>query len=127
MKTTDTIYTQHQENSEWMQKLFFYKDEIAIMKERIAEVAKKNSDKDTLAQVEHFQNQLIIQGNNIDMIKHDLGQNEKNLVKNVAANEVAADHRKVADHTSEREQVLSFEKHFNELRQELNKFLSKWM
>jgi hypothetical protein len=127
MKTTDTIYNQHQENSEWMQKLFFYKDEIAIMKERIAEVAKKNSDKDVLVQIEHFQNQLIIQGNNIDTIKHNVSQNESKLVKNVTENEIAADHRKVGDHSSERDQVLSFEKHFNELRQELNKFLSKWM
>ena len=44
---------------ELMEKLFFYKDEIAIMQERIAEVADKNSSKEVLEQIEHFQNQLI--------------------------------------------------------------------
>ena len=116
MKTTDTIFNQHSENVTFMQKLFFYKDEIAVMKTRIAEVASKNSSKDVLAQIEHFQNQLIVQANNIDMIKHDVAQNEKRLEANINKNETASDHRKVDDHFFEREQVEGFEKHFNELR-----------
>lgn len=128
MKTQDnTIYNQHQENSEWMNKLFFYKDEIAIMQKRIEEVAKANTTKEVSAQIEHFQNQLIIQANNIDMIKHDVKQNEAVLEKNINANPVAVDHRKTADHTKERDAVESFEKNFNELRKELNTFLSKWL
>ncbi len=127
MKTTDTIYNQHSENTGLMQKLFFYKDEIAIMQKRIAEVADKNSAKEVLAQIEHFQNQLIVQNNNIDMIKHDVEQNEKGLVDTINKNEVAVDHRKVKDHTFEREEVNTFEKNFNKLRQELGKFLSKWI
>ena len=127
MKTTDTIFNQHSENVTFMQKLFFYKDEIAVMKTRIAEVASKNSSKDVLAQIEHFQNQLIVQANNIDMIKHDVAQNEKRLEANINKNETASDHRKVDDHFFEREQVEGFEKHFNELRAELKAFLAKWM
>ena len=127
MKTTDTIFNQHAENATFTEKLFFYKDEIAIMKTRIAEVASKNSSKDVLAQIEHFQNQLIVQNDNIDRIKHDVAQCEKDLQANVNKNETATDHRKVAAHTSEREQVEGFEKHFNELRAELKTFLAKWM
>jgi len=127
MKTTDTIFNQHNENVTFMQKLFFYKDEIAIMKNRIGEVAAKNSSKDVLAQIEHFQNQLIVQADNIDRIKHEIGLNEKALEANINKNETASDHRKVADHAFEREQVEGFEKHFNELRAELKAFLAKWM
>lgn len=127
MKTTDKIYNQHSENTELMEKLFFYKDEIRIMQEKIAEVAAKNSSKDVLAQIEHFQNQLIVQRNNIDMIKHDVSKNERTLIDNLKMNEVAADKRKVSDHQFEREEVLVFEKAFNELRKELYKFVAKWI
>jgi predicted nucleic acid-binding Zn-ribbon protein len=127
MKTTDTIFNQHAENATFMEKLFFYKDEIAIMKTRIAEVASKNSSKDVLAQIEHFQNQLIVQNDNIDRIKHEVVQCEKTLEANINKNETAADHRKVADHALERKLVESFEKHFNGLRAELKTFLATWM
>jgi hypothetical protein len=67
METKAKIYDQHAENTEWTSKLNFYKDDIKIMTGRLEEVASKNSSKEVLAQVEHFQNQLIIQRNNIDL------------------------------------------------------------
>ncbi|MGZ3905109.1 MAG: hypothetical protein ACXVC6_15510 [Bacteroidia bacterium] len=127
MKTTEKIYDQHAENSEMMQKLFFYKDEIGIMQKRIEEVAGKNSSNEVLAKIEHFQNQLIVQRNNIDILKHKVSKNEQALVDNLKANPVAADHREVQVHAIERDEVLAFEKVFNELRNELNKFLFEWL
>ena len=35
MKTQESIYTQHEENSEWISKLKFYTDEISIIKNRL--------------------------------------------------------------------------------------------
>lgn len=127
MKTTEKIYDQHAENGEMMQKLFFYKDEIGIMQKRIEEVAGKNSSNEVLAKVEHFQNQLIVQRNNIDVLKHKIAKSEQTLVDNIKANPVAADHREVPAHTAERQEVQAFEKVFNELRNELNKFLFEWL
>ena len=119
------IYSQHLENNEWFNKLAFYQDEIKMMNNRIAEIAAKNTSKDTLARVEHFQNQLIIQKNNVDEIKHLVTINEDSLRKEVNNNATAVDHRSVNDHSKERELVTGFEKNFNELRHELNSFLSK--
>ena len=68
MKTGEKIYTQHADHTEWLSKMKFYTDEISILKNRLGEIASKNSDKEVLAQVEHFQNQLIIQRNNIDEV-----------------------------------------------------------
>jgi len=128
MKTKEnTIYNEHTENMDWLSRLFFYKDEIAIMQRRLEEIVQANNSKEVLAQVEHFQNQLIIQKNNIDMIKHDVKQNESSLVKNITNNPVAVDHRKVVSHEKEKEEIETFEKHFNELRKELQEFLSKWL
>ena len=127
MEAQGTIYTQHEENKEWTSKLSFYKDEIKILTGRLEELASKNTSSDVLVGVEHFQNQLIIQRNNIDEILHLVKLNEKVLIAEIIANPVAVDHRKLEYHLKEKDMVESFEKNFNELRTEFNEFASKWM
>jgi hypothetical protein len=127
MKSEESIYKQHSENNEWASKLNFYKDEINILKDRLAEIASKNSSKEVLAEVEHFQNQFIIQRNNIDEISHTIKMNEESLQKEIKSNPVAVDHRKVEYHINEKNAVEAFEKNFNELRTEFKAFLSKHM
>ena len=124
---TEKIYTQHEENKEWMNSLLFYRDEIKIMKGRIAEIASKNSSKDILAQVEHFQNQLIIQNNQIDVLKHEINLDNDAINNEIKKNHTAVDHRNIEDHSVLRDGISSFEKTFGTLKAELNVFLSKWM
>ena len=125
MKTT--IYSQHQEHTVWLNKLSFYADDIAIMQSRIDEIAKKNNAKEVLMQIEHFQNQLLIQRKTISDIKHHIEKDEKILQANIAKNQTAVDHRIVEDHADEREDVKIFENNFNTLRKELNHFAAQWM
>lgn len=127
MSTKETIYSQHAENVEWTSKLNFYNDEISIMKGRLEEITSKNNDKEVMAKVEHFQNQFIIQKNNIDEIKHAVKMNEESLQKEVNANPTAVDHRKSEYHAKEKDLVDSFEKNFNEIRNEFKTFAAKWM
>ena len=121
------IIDQHLENQEWLKRLDFYKEEITILKERLDEVTKKNNASDFLKYVEHFQNQFIVQRNNIDELAHSIKKNEQGLVKEVNSNPVAVDHRKVENHLAEEVFIGYFEKNFAELRGEYNRFLSKWM
>ena len=122
MKTK--IYDQHAEHGEWMNKLLFYGVEMKIMQKRLDDVCTKQPDHEVLKYLEHFQNQLIIQNANItDLTKHIKGE-EKLLEKNIRENAVASDHRSTEDHVEERDMVEQFEKNFNDLRQEFNKFLS---
>jgi hypothetical protein len=127
METKENIYTQHAENTEWTNKLNFYKDEIKIMTGRLEEVAAKNSSKEVMAEVEHFQNQLIIQRNNIDEALHAVKMNEEKLQAEVKSNPVAVDHRKMEYHAQEKDMVESFEKNFNDIRGEFNAFVGKWL
>jgi hypothetical protein len=127
METKANIYPQHGENTEWTNKLNFYKDDIRIMTGRLEEVAAKNSSKEVLAEVEHFQNQLIIQRNNIDEALHAVKINEEELQAEINRNPIAVDHRKVEYHTKEKELVEAFEKNFNDLRGEFNEFIAKWL
>ena len=124
---TKGIYQLHEDHKQWLNNLVFYKDELKIMQNRIAEIAQKNTSKEVLANVEHFQNQFIVQKELIDTISHELKLHEESLEKEVKKNAVAIDHKKFPVHLNELENIQSFEKIFNELRKELNSFLSKHM
>jgi hypothetical protein len=119
------IFEMHQEHAEWLNKLSFYKDELSIMKNRLAEIAQKNTSGDVLAQVEHFQNQFIVQAEQLDIVKHNINEHEEYLQQRLNENQVAADRQSSSDSPQIRESVESFERIFNGLRQEFNQFLSK--
>ncbi len=121
------MYELHAEHKEWLNKLAFYKDEIKMMRNRLAEVAKKNTDKEVQAYVEHFENQLTVQAEQHDIIRHDVKQYENFLEEEIKKNPTAADHRKLDDQVKMRDTVETFEKIFNDLRHELIGFLAKWM
>lgn len=127
METKKTIYELHEEHKIWLNKLAFYKDDLSIMQNRISEIAKKNTSKEVLSFVEHFQNQLIIQEEQIDILAHNIAKHESSLENAVDKKPVAIDHVKFEDHKIQRENMETFEKIFNDLRKELIGFLSKWM
>jgi hypothetical protein len=127
MDRPKNIYQLHEEHKTWLNKLLFYKDELTIMQRRIAEIAQKNTSHEILAMVERFQNQLIIQKEQIDILNHDIKGHESQLEAAVKHNPTAIDHQKFEDHPELRDRVEVFEKMFNELRGELIRFLSKWM
>ena len=126
MKTV-LLTEQHVANSEWLNSLAFYKDELKIMQNRIAEIAERNTKPEVLKQVEHFQNMLIIQKNQIDRLRHDIDKQEEELARMALKNPVASDHRRVEFHPEQKQKIELFEKIFNELRHELIHWLSKVM
>ena len=126
MKTV-LLTEQHVAYREWLNRLAFYKDELKIMQNRIAEIAERNTKTDVLAQVEHFQNMLIIQKNQIDRLRHDIDKQEEELASLALKNPVASDHRRVEFHPEQKQKIELFEKIFNELRHELIHWLTKVM
>lgn len=124
---TKKVYALHEEHKEWLSKISFYRDEVKVMEARVSEIASKNTSKEVLSQVEHFQNQLIIQRNNMDELVHSINEHENYLIQKAKENSVALDHKSVNDHPKMRDSFESFEKIINELRKELNSFLSKTM
>ena len=127
MTTKANIFDQHSENQDWLKSLEFYKEEITILKKRLEEVTVKNNAPEFLKDVEHYQNQFIVQRNNIDELAHSIKMNEKEIVKEVNTNPIAVEHRKVESHEPEADFLGYFEKNFATLRTDYNKFLSKWM
>jgi chromosome segregation ATPase len=121
------IYDLNLECREWQNKLAFYEDDIKIMQGRIEEVNSKNTSTEVRAMIEHFQNQLILQKEQIDIVKKKVKQQINSMEASVEKNPVAADHRSVEDATQLRDEVNTFEKIFNDLRKELISFMAKWM
>lgn len=127
MKTTEKIYTQHEENKEWANNLLFYKDEIKILTGRLEEIVSKNNTKEVLMLIEHFQNQLLIQRGQIDILNHAINVQNDLIAKEIKQNEIAVDRRSIDDHSVLRENIKGFETNFKSLRIELKDFFSKWM
>jgi len=126
MITADSIETHH-EYKTWLNKLEFFKDELKIFKNRLSEVTKQNTNHDVLAMVEHFQNQIIIQRNEIDTLRHNIKQYENSLEAKVKENIVAANHNADPEFDQHKESITTFEYLFNELRDDCVKFFSKVM
>ncbi|MFV8324803.1 hypothetical protein [Flavobacterium sp. ZS1P14] len=127
METKKTIYQLHEEHKTWLNKLSFYKDELKIMDSRILEVAKKNTSKEVRSLADHFNNQLIIQKEQIDILTHDIKSHELYLEAAALDNPNGIDKEKFSDHKKHRESIAIFEKLFKDLREDLIDFLSKWM
>lgn len=127
MNTNKPIYALHADHTEWLNKLSFYQDELTVMQSRIEEVSAKNSSPDVTSFIESFQNQLIIQKEQVDILKHEINQEEATLENAVKNNPVAVDHRKMPDQEKLREQMESFEKIFADLRKTLAEFIAKWL
>ncbi len=127
MNTNKPIYQLHEEHKEWLNKLSFYEDEIALMQKHLAEVNFKNSAHNTRALVEHFQNQFIIHKEQIDIFRHEINQQEAILNTSVMENPTAVDHRKATDLVELRERFNVFENVFKDLKREHTSFIAKWM
>lgn len=121
------IATLHNDHKEWISKLSFYKDDLAVFRNRLEEVARKNNAKGFSAELEHFQNQLILQQEQIDILKHAVNKHENEIERSVELNPVASDHRRLPDHDNLRADIKRFEELFASLRKELLAFLAVWM
>jgi hypothetical protein len=124
METLDAIEVHH-EYKAWLNRLAFYRDELKIMKNRLEEVTAKNTGQSILAMVEHFQNQVIVQNNNIDELRHEIKQYENRLELKMKDNFIHTEHEKDPDYLKTKGEVLNFERVFDELRKETIHFFAQ--
>jgi phosphoenolpyruvate-protein kinase (PTS system EI component) len=121
---TAQVNTEHQE---WLKGLDFYKEDIHILENRLTEIATKNTAFETRQGIEHFQNQFLVQRNNIDELRHKI---KEHISTNGKKTELAAEvveNEKLAEHENLKDEYLSFEKVIKDIRQEFNIFLARWM
>lgn len=114
-------------HSDAIRGLEFYEQELVILQKRLEEIAKGNTGHEVSVEIEHFQNQLLIQNNNIDELKHKIRENLKNIEHQVQHSSGFVDQDYMNINADLYDQYLTLEKIINEIRQEFNRFASKWM
>lgn len=122
------ISRMNNEQSDWQRGLDFYKDEIKIHAHRLSDVSGMYESKAELKpSVEHFQNQFIVQRDNIDRLSHDLGSFEKKVSAETLnmAEHITAE--TLVQHEVLRDRYIALEKTINEMRHEHNTFLAKYI
>ncbi len=123
-KVTD-LSSQH---NSWLSALDFYKQELNIIKTRLTELAGKNTGKEMSAQVEHFENQVKVQGLNVDELRHNINETLAKTAAQAKENSAGyVDAALIQEDAKHGEMFATTEKVINELRQEFNRFASQWM
>jgi hypothetical protein len=111
----------YHENKTWTRLLEFFKQENSILKNRLSEVVDHRTDKEFLALAEQFQNKFVLKDEYIDELRHDIHEQNNNLLN---ANDIVL-HNKLSKHQEKlRNEMEYFEKDFNTLKNEFNKYLS---
>ncbi len=113
------------ELQEWNASIEFYLVDLDILQNRLIEVAGKNTKTAVMEGVEHFQNQFIVQKDNLQSLRHKvLAQNNKleAVIKNIKALD---DLNLVDEQHFLREAVQLNEKILQELKHNFYRFLSK--
>jgi hypothetical protein len=115
------------EHQDWLKGLDFYKDDIHILENRLTEIASKNTAFEARQGIEHFQNQFLVQRNNIDELRHNIKEHISTYGKKTELAAEVVENEKLAEHENLKDAYLSFEKVIKDLRQEFNIYLARWM
>ncbi|MCB0733825.1 MAG: hypothetical protein H6608_04890 [Flavobacteriales bacterium] len=115
----------HAKYNIWIKELEFYRDELKTFNNRLGDIVSQNTKTEITSQVEHFQNQFIRENEVIDILQHDIREEEHKLAENAMENNVATDHRKVEEDTELNDRMDTFKKIYGDLKNEFNKFLTE--
>lgn len=111
--------------ADWHRELQFFKDELSVFKNRLNEVASKNTHQDVLVQVEHFENKFRIMSNNIDELLHDV-QLKASVISQQSVTQPKYIHVKMMEVDVNIQDLMEYtSKDFYETKHEFYKFLAK--
>jgi len=114
-------------HSDALRGLDFYEQEVGILRERLGEIAARNSALEVQQQVEHFQNQFIIHSAVINTLRHSFLENSKKIETEVIELAGFADAIDIEENEDLYQDYLTEEKIFNDLRHDFNRFAAEWM
>ena len=117
----------HFEHSLWLNELDFSKDELYIFTNRLAGVVDRNTDNAFEAKAESFQNQLIVQKEAVDELRHAIKAHESELAHFAQEHPIAIDHVYFIDHVSFRERMTRFTALYADFKKEFMQFIAEWM
>lgn len=123
----ETLLEQHQNHQTWLNYLSFYADELQILQKRLEEIAKKYTDQDILVEVEHFQNQFILQKEQLDLLKHEIGSRENQIESAFTENSILAGNRRPDAEEDLAEQVDTYVRLFHDMKDDFYRFVARYL
>ena len=130
--TTENVHLSdlHFDHKLWLNELRFFEDQLEIFDERLSQVVDRyKGDLSALASLEAFQNQIIRQREVIDELKHKLRAREKdlNIIEKNATEPISANHILFEYHHSEKEEMDTFIRLYDEMRNKYIGLLSEML
>lgn len=117
----------HFEHRQWIEELSFWQDELKSFNKRLDELVNRWSNKNVLAQLEHFQNQFILHGEFIDNMEDVISGHETNMADHDEKGQAVINRELAKNHMKIRERMEEQRKIYADLKKEFYKFLSKYM
>jgi hypothetical protein len=122
-----SLHNLYDECNSHIRSLDFYKQELKYLQKRLADIVKKNTDKDILAQAEQFQNQFIITKDTLDEMSHTI-KSQLNIIERLIKKKPShSDEKVITDSSKFSQSIHNTEKSFAALKLRFNKFLSKYL
>lgn len=117
----------HFEHKQWRRELLFWDDELKSLQNRLNELVLRWTDTEVLAQLEHYQNQFIIQENAINELDNHINLHETNISEHFKKGEDVLDLQMIKEHMEFRNQMDTQRNLYSELKSNFFRFLSKYM
>lgn len=126
---TQVIYNSdlHFEHERWKSELLFWRDEMKSFTKRLEELVNRWSDKEVLAQLEHFQNEFILHGGRIDEFLEGIENHEHQIAGTSMSGEDSMDRVLFRKHLEFRDEMETEREMFHTLKKEFFAFLTKYM
>jgi hypothetical protein len=114
------------EHGAWLITLDSFKEEMIVLERRLAEVAARKSEFEARQGIEHFQNQFVVQRNNIDEMRHRVHSHEDDVARHLVPDQGLEGNRDTHEHDGIRSELEGLVKVWGELKSEFSKFFQKW-
>jgi hypothetical protein len=102
-------------------------EHLSVLQKRLAEVSFKNTGKEVMADVEHFQNQIIVQRNNLEELSHGIYEHIHHVVEDSRVHAGRVAQPLVEEHGQKKDEFQSLMHVIKGLRSEFNHFIAKWI
>lgn len=126
---TEVLYNEnmHFEHQLWKGELNFWKDELKSFNNRLSELAMRWTNKEVLAQLEHYQNEFVLHSGVIEDLQETIEKHETRIAGQSIEGEDAIDTQLAKKHIEFRNRIETQRHIYAELKKEFFRFLEKYM
>jgi hypothetical protein len=114
-------------HQEILNVLDFYSSDISFLEKLLTKVLEKNNHNEVKNESEHFQNQFIIQRNNIDALRSKILINKHEAALEAKIHAGKVDERLITDINQLKHEEKQIEKTMEEIRKAFKQFVAKWL